>query len=272
MVEMVRERSTAIGGRPTSWLESGDATITRAMVWLHAFPLGAEMWRTQLESVPEGWRFIAPDLAGFGASADHPGRPSIDDFAQDLDELADYLGLRQFVLGGLSMGGYAVFAYLRLKASRVKGIVLADTKSGADTPQARDGRQKMLDLVSSKGVAGVADEMLPKLLGETTQRIDTGLVLHVRQIIESNSADGVSRAIQRLRDRPDATPQLAQISVPALVVVGEEDGITPVADARAMTNALPEGTLVIVPRAGHLSNLEASDAFGAAMLPWLAAF
>jgi pimeloyl-ACP methyl ester carboxylesterase len=93
---------------------------------------------------------VAPDLAGFGGTADHNGRPSIDDFAHDLDDFAHNLGLRHFVLGGLSMGGYAVFAYLRLNPSRLKGIVLADTKSSADTSQARDGRQKMLDLVASK--------------------------------------------------------------------------------------------------------------------------
>jgi 3-oxoadipate enol-lactonase len=271
MTGMVRERSTAIGGRPTRWLEAGESNTTHALVWLHAFPLGADMWRAQLETVPDGWRLIAPDLAGFGGTEDHTGPPSIDDFAHDLDELASYLGLRQFVLGGLSMGGYAVFAYLRLNASRVKGIVLADTKSGADTPQARDGRQRMLDLVASKGCPGIADEMLPKLLGATTQRVDTGLMLDVRAMIESNSAEGVSRAIRRLRDRPDATPQLARILVPALVIVGEEDDITPLADARALANALPGSTLAVLPGAGHLSNLEAPDAFGAALLPWMAA-
>ena len=266
---MVRERSTVIGGRTTRWLEAGGANAARTLVWLHAFPLGADMWQPQLQSVPDGCRVVAPDLAGFGGTADHSGRPSIDDFAHDLDDLAHHLGLRHFVLGGLSMGGYAVFAYLRLNPSRLKGIVLADTKSGADTPQARDGRQKMLDLVASKGVAGVADEMVPKLLGATTQRANPGLALQVRATIEANSAEGVSRSIQRLRDRPDATPQLARAAIPALVIVGEEDGITPVADARTMANALPEATLAVLPRAGHLSNLEAPDAFQAALWPWL---
>ena len=269
---MVREHSTALGGRTTRWLEAGGSNAARTLVWLHAFPLGAAMWRPQLSAVPDGWRVVAPDLAGLGGSADHTGKPSIDDFAHDLDDLAHHLGLRHFVLGGLSMGGYAVFAYLRLNPSRVKGIVLADTKSGADTSQARDGRQKMLDLVASKGVGAIADEMVPKLVGPTTQRATPAVVSNVRAMIEANSAEGVSRAIQRLRDRPDATPQLSRVTIPALVIVGEEDGITPVADARAMAGALPEATLVVLPKAGHLSNLEAPDAFGAAVVPWLAAF
>lgn len=271
MSVMARERTTAINGRPTRWLEGGETNATRTLVWLHAFPLGAEMWRHQIETAPDGWRVVVPDLAGFGGTADHTGRPGIDDFAHDLDELADYLGLRHFVLGGLSMGGYAAFAYLRHAATRVKGLVLADTKSSADTPQARDGRQKMLELVASRGVSAVADEMLPKLLGATTLRINPDLGLHVRAMIEANGAEGIARAIQRLRDRPDATPQLPQTLVPVLVIVGEEDGITPVADARAMVNALPAATLAVLPRAGHLSNLEAPDAFAAALGPWLSA-
>lgn len=252
------------------WLEAGDTGGARTLIWLHAFPLCADMWRPQLDAAPAGWRVVAPDLAGLGGTADHGGAAAIADYAGDVFALADQLGVRRFVLGGLSMGGYAVFACLRLDASRVRGIVLADTKSGADSPQAREGRQKMLDLVAAAGVAGVADEMLPKLLGATTRRDDPGLVAHVRRLIETNTAPGVERAIARLRDRPDSTPQLAGILVPALVVVGEEDGITPVSDARAMAGALPDATLAILPRAGHLANLEAPEAFQGALAPWLA--
>jgi pimeloyl-ACP methyl ester carboxylesterase len=266
---MARERTTAIAGRQMRWLEAGPAEGVPTLVWLHAFPLTAEMWQPQLDAAPEGWRVVAPDLAGFGGTADHDGQPHIDDFARDLDELVLYLGLRRFVLGGLSMGGYSVFAYLRLHAERVAGVILADTKSSGDTPQARDGRQKMLELVEAQGVAGVANEMLPKLLGATTQRDDQGIVLHVRNLIEANAAAGVARGIQRLRDRPDSTPDLARIGVPALVVVGEEDGITPVAEARAMASAIRESTLVVLPRAGHLANLERPEPFNTAVGKWL---
>jgi 3-oxoadipate enol-lactonase len=267
---MAHERHAVVAGRRMRWLEAGETSDARTLIWLHAFPLCADMWRPQLDAAPAGWRVIAPDLAGLGGTSDREGRAVIADYADDVFALADQLGVRRFVLGGLSMGGYAAFACLRLDASRVHGIVLADTKSGADSPQAREGRQKMLDLVAANGVAGVADEMLPKLLGATTRRDHPGLVAHVRQIIETNGAPGVARAIERLRDRPDSTPLLARVVVPALVVVGEEDGITPVSDARAMADALPDATLAILPGAGHLANLEAPDAFRAALAPWLA--
>jgi 3-oxoadipate enol-lactonase len=271
-VTMAREQGTVIDGRHTRWLEAGPVDAPHTLVWLHAFPLSADMWRPQLGRPIQGWRVIAPDLAGFGRSDDHDGPPAIDDFARDVDRLLDRLAVASCVLGGESMGGYSVFAYLRLNASRVDGVVLADTKAGPDTPQARDGRQKILALIASKGVSGVADDMVPKLLGATTLRTNPGLVMHVRNLIESNRAAGLARATERLRDRPDARPQLAGITVPALVIVGEEDGVTPVAEARAMAEALPDATLSVLPRAGHLSNLEAPEVFNAVVTPWLASF
>ena len=266
---MTRDLRMTMDGRRFRWIEAGAEDAPKTMIWLHAFPLGADMWRPQLDHVAHDWRVVAPDLAGFGGTDDHDGPPSIDDFARDLDRLADQLEVERFVLGGLSMGGYATFAYLRLNAARVSAVVLADTKAGPDTPQAKEGRQKLLDLVAAKGVAGIADEMLPKLLGPTTKENDPGLVAHVRTLIEANRVAGIARATMRLRDRPDAFSELPGIAVPVLVLVGDEDAVTPPADAHAIAEALPQATLSIVPRAGHLSNLEAPGAFDAALTPWL---
>ena len=266
---MIRERVTKLDGRRVRWLESGHEGAGHVTVWAHAFPLSAEMWRPQLEAVLPSWRYVAPDLAGFGGTDDTAGPASIDDFADDLGALADHLGLVRFVLGGLSMGGYTVFGGVRQFSSRLDGVILADTKAGADSPAAREGREKMLGLVASDGVSAVADEMLPKLLGGTSQRDGKGLVAHVRGLIESNTARGVSRAIERLRDRPNSAPLLARISVPALVLVGEEDGVTPPAEAHAMAAGLPNATLEVIPRAGHLANLEAPAAFNGAVATWL---
>ena len=268
---MTPERTAKLGGRTVRWLEGGTPNAARTLVWLHAFPLTAEMWRPQLDAAPAGWRVVAPDLAGFGGTDDTDGPASVDDFATDVAALADHLGVDRFVLGGLSMGGYATLAGVRLIASRLEAIVLADTKAGADTAQAREGRAKMLSLVASEGVGAVADEMLPKLLGGTTQRDEPGVVAHVRGLIERNSARGVARGIERLRDRPDSTPLLPAIDRPTLIVVGEEDGITPVAESRAMQAKIPHSTLAVLPRAGHLANLEAPGGFNAAVASFLAA-
>jgi pimeloyl-ACP methyl ester carboxylesterase len=271
MVAMIRTEMLVLGDRRLQWIEAGEPSSERVVVWLHAFPVSSAMWTDQLESVPAGWRMIAPDLAGFGGTTDHSGPPSIDDFAKDFDQLLESLRVRAAVLGGLSMGGYAAFAVHRLVPDRLRGLILADTKSGADTSRAREGREAMLQVVERRGGAGVADEMLPKLLGGTTRRARPAIEARVRALIEANPPDGLRRAIIRLRDRPDASSQLAKIPVPVLVLVGEEDAVTPVEDARAIADGAPDARLVILPEAGHLSNLENPSSFNAALRPWLAA-
>jgi 3-oxoadipate enol-lactonase len=259
-----------LGERRFQWLESGDANSSNVLVWLHAFPVSSTMWGAQLEAAPAGWRMIAPDLAGFGGTTDHDGAPSIDDFARDVEQLLTSLDAGPVVLGGLSMGGYAAFAFHRLRPDRLRAMILADTRSAADTPAVRQARQAMLDVLDRRGAAGVADEMLPKLLGPTSRRTRADLESRVRALIEANSVEGLRRAIVRLRDRPDATPQLSQIEVPVLVIAGEEDAVTPVDDARALSTGLRDARLVILPEAGHLSNIENPDSFNAALRPWLA--
>ncbi len=266
---MLRAATASVGERTLRWLEAGEPASADVIVWLHAFPLSAQMWAPQLAATRPGWRAIAPDLAGLGGTTDFAGTPSIDDFARDVAALLDRLAVNSAVIGGLSMGGYAALACHRLAPDRLRGLVLADTRSAADTPAGRTAREGMRDVVASRGPRGVADEMLPKLLGATTHTTRPDVAITVRALIEANTAAGVDRAIQRLRDRPDATSQLQHVAVPALVIVGEEDAITPVDDARALARGIPHASLTILPGAGHLSNLETPDAFNQVVNSWL---
>lgn len=247
-----------------AYLESGDANAARTLVLLHAFPVGMHMWETQ--HVPAGWRAIAPAMPGFDGAADaRHDSSSIDDYARSVLELMDHLGVGTAVVGGLSMGGYVTFAVWRLAASRCQALVLADTKSSADTEQARAGRETMLGTVEREGASGVAKEMLSKLLGETTRAERAEVVDYVRQLIERQAASAIAGALRRLRDRPDATPLLSEIDVPTLVLVGNEDTLTPPSESERMRVLLPHATLDIIAQAGHLSNLERPAAFDAAL-------
>jgi 3-oxoadipate enol-lactonase len=264
---VIRETFVDAPSGRTRVLEAGSGW---PVVLLHAFPLSADMWRPQLERVANGWRLIAPDLPGFGPGAARPGRTTtIDDLAAGVGHVLDALEIEEATIGGLSMGGYVTFALFRQNPDRCTGVVLADTKATPDTPEGREGRGKMLDLVRREGPGAVAEQMLPKLLGETSRRERPELAATVRAMIEANHAEGIAGGIEAIRDRPDSTPQLAELSCPALIVVGDEDGLTPPADAEAMQQRLARSRLVVLPAAGHLSNLETPDAFSQALADFL---
>ena len=231
------------------------------------------MWEPQLATCAErGWRVIAPHFRGFGASRSDPNgtdlvpmgsdaRPTTDDYAGDVIDLLDALHVHEAVVVGLSMGGYVAFAILRLAARYVHGLVLADTRPQADTAEVVESRKRMAQLAREHGVRAIADEMLPKLLGETTRRERPDVAATIRSLAMSNTPEALAAALGALMQRPDSTPLLASIHVPTLVIVGEEDGVTPPPIAEEMSKAIAGSQLAIIPRAGHISNLERADDF-----------
>jgi pimeloyl-ACP methyl ester carboxylesterase len=245
------------------YLEAGHG---RPAILLHSFPLSADQWRPQLGDVPSGWRFIAPDLPGFGPAADSGEEAlTIDSHAVHVLALMDQLGIETAAIAGVSMGGYVAFALLRQAAPRVTTLLLADTRASADTDEARAGRDRMMAMIERDGVEALSREMLPKLLGATTHRDRPEVVAEVRRLIIANRADGVRAAVQAMRDRPDSTPLLGAVRCPTLILCGEEDTLTPPSASEAMHGAIPGSRLVILPGAGHLSNLEAPDDFSGAL-------
>jgi pimeloyl-ACP methyl ester carboxylesterase len=227
------------------------------------------MWEAQLALADRGWRVIAPQLRGFDGAAGDPPAQSVDDYAGDVVDLLDGLHIHEAVVGGLSMGGYVAFALLRHAARYVRGLILADTKAQADTPEGVEGRKRMIELVGSKGPAAVAEEMIPKLLGETTRRTRPDLVDRVRLLATSSSAEAIAGALRALMTRPDSTSQLSTIHVPTLIVVGEEDTVTPRAAAEEMRRGIAGSELIAIPAAGHLTNLEQPTAFDTAIARFL---
>ena len=264
---MIRESRASVDGRTIRYLDSGSGW---PVVLLHAFPLNADMWRPQLERVPEGWRFIAPDMRGFGPdAADQPAQTTLDQMAADVGQLLDRLEIDSAVIGGLSMGGYITFALFRQAPGRFSRMILADTKAQQDTPAGLEGRRQMIDLARTRGAGAVAESMLPTLLGPSAAARRPYLAERVRAMIEIATASGIVGAIEAMMNRPDSRPDLSRISCPTLVIVGEEDVPTPVADAADMQNQIGRSRLVILPEAGHLSNLEAPDGFALAISDFL---
>ena len=259
-----------LGSRRLSYLEAGDPA-GRVLVLLHAFPLTAQMWLPQLLAPPDGWRLLAPDLAGLGSTDDHESEPPVlDDYVCDTTALLDRLEIGRAHVGGLSLGGDVALAVARLASDRVDGLVLADTKAPADSAEQRAVRDRSIARLDAGGADAVAAEMLPRLVGTTTGRERPEVLAEVRAQIRLNGVRGIRRAIVRLRDCPDATPGLAALAVPALVIVGDEDLATPVAAAEFLAQQIPDSRLEIIAGAGHLSNLERPEAFTAALTRFLA--
>lgn len=254
-----------------NWRESGRGA---PVILLHAFPLHGEMWRPQLDDLPERWRWIAPDLRGFGETerGDGEGPLAMDLFADDVVALMDHLDVERATVCGLSMGGYVAFALWNWRPKRVRSLVLCGTRAGADTEEGRRGRHALIERIREAGSAEpVVDAMLPKLLSETTRRERRSVVERVRGMIEATSPETLIEALQGMAERPDSTELLPEIDVPALVVAGEDDAVTNRAEAEFLAAEIPEGRLAVVPEAGHISSMENPRAFNRSLVHFLEA-
>ncbi len=231
------------------------------VLFLHGFPLNRSMWDKQVDALSLRYRILTIDLRGHGESDAPLWRYSVEEFADDVTALLDHLKLQQVVLVGLSMGGYVAFAFTRRYRHRLHGLILTDTRAQADTVEGRKGRFHLAQTAHTKGPAAVAEVMLPKLLAPETLRSDPSLVQRLRSMIETMPLSGIAGDLMAMADRPDSVSLLPSITCPTLVVVGEQDQATPVADARLMADSIPGARLSIIPQAGHLPNLEQPEQF-----------
>jgi len=255
-----------IGRVELAWEEAGQGL---PVVLLHAFPLNRTMWTPQVKELAARYRVITPDFRGHGESGAVDEDSTMERLAEDVRGLLDALGLERVALGGLSMGGYAAFAFLRKHAARVSALILADTRAGADSEEGRQARHENAALVEKEGAGALAERLLPKLLGASTHAQRPEVVQAVREMILSTPPVGIARALRGMAARADSTPLLGTIKVPTLVLVGEEDVLTPPAESEAMAKAIPGAQLVKIAKAGHLSNLEQPAAFNQALQGFL---
>jgi len=257
-----------VAGGELSYEVAGDGP---ALVLLHAFPLGLSMWEAQARALAASHRVVRFDARGFGGSAPSAGPLTMERIADDAAALLDHLGIDEAVVGGCSMGGYAAFAFARRHAPRLRGLVLLDTRAGADSEEGRAGRLALAAKVLAEGARPAADAFLPRLLGETTERERPELAVRLREQILATPPRAIADALHGLAARPDSRPTLAALRVPTLVLVGAEDVITPPAESEAIAAAVPGARLVVVPRAGHLACLEQEDSVNEAIRAFLTA-
>jgi pimeloyl-ACP methyl ester carboxylesterase len=225
------------------------------ILWLHGFPFSSAIFAPQLAIA--GADHLMPDLPGFGDSPAREDELTMDDYAQIALDVLDAHGVERAIFAGLSMGGYICFAAARMAPERVSGLILLDTRETADTEETRKGRFASIETAREKGVGPIVESMLPKML---TPDAPPEMGSRVREIMMSTSAAGGIAALRAMAGRVDSTALLPSLDVPALVLCGEDDPITPPADAERMAGALPRARSVIVPHAAHLANFQQAEA------------
>ena len=239
------------------------------LVLLHGFPLSMAMWDPIRTGLTETARVITPDLRGFGESDKPVGDYSMASFADDVLRLIDALGLEKIVLGGHSMGGYVALRFAAAHAERLAGLVLVDSRAEADPPEGRERRDAAIARIERDGGAGFLDDFVPNLIAASTRERAPRFVAELRSVAAEVPDHVLIGCLRGMRDRPASTELLATIAVPALVIVGAEDAITPPASARAMAELLPQATLAVIPGAGHTPPVERPLPTAEAMIGFL---
>lgn len=242
--------------------------VTPPLVLMHAFPLDSRMFDGIRPALAARTRLLTPDLRGFGAGPPLgavAATPDLSVFADDLLADLDAAGIDRAVVGGVSMGGYVALNLLRRHPDRIAGLVLADTRSGADDDAARERRRGAAERADRGEIASGPDAVAPLVAPGTPDLVRAQLAA----IAGAVPAPTIAWGQRAMAARPDSTAALAAATVPVLVVVGEQDAVTPPEVARTMAAAAPEAELVELPGAGHLSPAEDPAGFADALIGWL---
>jgi 3-oxoadipate enol-lactonase len=245
------------------------------VVFLHAFPLCDKMWESQLAALEGEYLAIAPNARGFANTtpfvmASAEVSPSIPQLAHDLNAFLDALQITEpIVLCGLSMGGYTALNFAHEYPERLRALVLCDARAEADSEEARAKRNDNIQFAQEKGTWAITERLLPALVSEQTRNNNPALMEQLLEWGSSQHVSTITEALEALRDRPDTTPWLPEISVPTLIILGEHDGLVPPEAITNLKNGIPHARLEIIPEAGHLSNLEQPAAFNRILLDFL---
>lgn len=228
------------------------------LVLVHGFPLDHTMWKQQISGLSDCCRVLAIDLRGFGQSTGPVDGLTMKDFADDVAEILVALDIEEPVtFCGLSMGGYVAWQFWEHHRDQLAKLILCDTKAVADDAAGKENREQVAQRVLKYGMDFLGAFMSGKLFAKRTQSERHHIVEQTTKVIRESSAKTVAAASRAMANRPDFTDRLADIDVPTLVIVGEEDSISTVAEMQSIANALPHATIEVIPDAGHMAPLEA---------------
>jgi pimeloyl-ACP methyl ester carboxylesterase len=240
------------------------------LLFIHGYPLSRKIWDPQLEDLSTFAKIITLDLRGHGDSFPFAGPYHMDVLASDCIKALNVAGINEpVVICGLSMGGYVSLALYRNHPELFRGIILTSTRAAADSIEGKANRDASIRNLMELGVDHIVDNMLPKLVSPYTFSHQPDLVNNLRQIMIHTSPEGIIGALSGMRDRPDSTELLNQLSCPVLIVHGIDDQLIPIAEAEHMHAVMADSKLVRIPDAGHLPNMEQPELFNRALSDFL---
>jgi 3-oxoadipate enol-lactonase len=249
-----------VNGVDTYYIDVGEPQ-TIPIVLIHGVALSHEMWRPQIEVLNAKFRGITYDLRGHGQSGVGDGQYAFEFFIDDLISLLDYLRIERAVLCGLSMGGLIALRATERNPERILGLILADTQARADSNEAKLKRAADVRSIKTNGLKPFAADFLKILFSPPNLAAKSEPVVAIQRVIETNSAIGVCGALIALATRTDITSSLSAIQVPTLILVGEQDNLTPVSLSQEMHDGIVGSQFHILKGAAHLSNFEKPNEF-----------
>jgi 3-oxoadipate enol-lactonase len=242
-----------------------------SLVLLHAFPFSSSMWESAAKVISEhtpSYNIIFVDLPGFG-DAPFDKQWTIGESMVELHKKLNEQNVAEPVIGGLSMGGYAAFAYYRLYQNEVKALVLSNTKAAADTDKGKKGREEFAKDVEARGAEAVYDTLLPKLVSASSKKNDPDLIPRLKAWIAASTPKVIATGSRALALRMDSTDLLEIISCPTLLITGEEDALIKDEEMEAIAAKIKGSKFISFMKSGHLTAVEYPEKWGSVVSSFL---
>ena len=236
-------------------------------IFSHSLGCSLAMWDPQMDSLEPHFRILRYDTRGHGLSQASVGAYTLELLGEDAIALLDALGIDAVHWVGLSMGGM-IGQYLALNhADRLRSLILCDT-SAAIPEETRPLWQERIDAARDKGMEALIEAVMERWLSPSFIGGNSVMVARIRKQFLATSVDGYVGCSEAIR-KHNYMDQLANINIPTLIIVGEDDPGTPVAASKAMHERIPNSKLIVMPSARHLSNVEQPKLFNTTLLDFL---
>ena len=241
----------------------------KPLIFIHAYPLCSRMWDDQVNYFRDKYRVVTYDIRGLGYSNELSDYQfTMEDLVNDLFSIIDEMKLGKVNACGLSVGGYILLRAIVRDSQRFSSVLLADTKSEGEDNESLVSRSNMIMNLKTENKDKVLNEFLKKLVSEDGYNNEK-LRSFIETMMSWMDVKGLCAVLMAIATRTSTLFELKKLDVPALIIAGKLDAVTPPVRSFYMNENLKNSVLNIIPAAGHLSNMEAPEEFNKAVEKFL---